>query len=551
MGKIFRLAIMVAILALASHNAAAQGRKALVIGNSSYAIGPLDNPQRDAALMADVLRATGFDVTHRTDLSYRELQRAVVQFGRDLQAGGENTVGMVYYAGHAVQANGDNYLVPIDADIADSLDLEIQTLRVATLMKSLESAGNRLNLVVLDACRNNPFKSISRSAGRGLAKVDAPFGTLLAYSTAPGDVAADGTGRNSPYTAALARAIRTPGLPVEQVFKRVRVAVMEKTGNRQVPWESSSLTGDFFFTPAAPLVAAPETAPAPQDDGRDAEVEYWKSIANATDPTQFQSYLSLYPDGIFSDLARQRVESLTAQQEATARQQAVQQRQAQASQLWQAVKDSEDPALVHTVVDQFPDTVYAQLAQVKLESMKSRSQVASVAPSTDDGARERLFWQSIKNSANRSDYRAYLEQFPDGTFASIARDRAENGYQPQVASLGDAPQARHPYDGQWLVTWKVVGGYYGAVRWCGAGEKGTSEIEIKNGVYDGTMRSNYSGTAYVRIEIDEGGGVKFHARVPGWSVGTIANNFRIEGNGFDETLKSSGYCRAELAMRRK
>ncbi|MDW3208026.1 MAG: caspase family protein [Alphaproteobacteria bacterium] len=551
MAKITQVLLAGLLLAFVSHTANAEDRHALVIGNSSYSIGPLDNPRNDAQLMADVLRATGFEVTHHTDLTYRQFQRAVVQFGRDLQAAGEDTVGMVYYAGHAVQTNGENYLVPVDADIADTLDLEIQTLRVATLMKSLEAAGNRLNLVVLDACRNNPFKSISRSASRGLAKVDAPFGTLLAYSTSPGEIATDGTGRNSPYTAALARAMRTPGLPVEQVFKRVRIEVLEKTGNRQIPWESSSLTGDFYFLPEAPVAAAPAPAPVPESNSRDAEVEYWKSIANATDPTLFESYLSVYPDGLFVDIARQRVDSLTAQREAAAQQQAAQQRQAMASQAWQAVKDSEDPALVRSVIDQYPDTVYAQLAQVKLQSIQSRSQVAAVTPSVDDGERERLFWQSIQNSTERSDYRAYLDRFPDGTFAAIARNRAENGYQPQTAALGNAATAAHPYDGRWMVTWKVVGGYYNAVRWCAAGEKGTTEVEIRNGEFDGTLRSNFSGTAYVKIKIDEGGGVRFHARVPGWSVGTIANNFTIEGDGFDETLKSTGYCRAELAMRRK
>ncbi|MBO6838783.1 MAG: caspase family protein, partial [Alphaproteobacteria bacterium] len=172
-------------------------RKALVIGNGAYGVSPLPNPINDAQAMTEALEMSGFDVTLATDLSYRDLQRAVVRFSREVRAAGEETVAMVYYAGHAVQANGENYLIPVDADIQDSLDLEIQSLRLSTVMQSLESAGNRLNLVVLDACRDNPFPSMSRSGSRGLAKVDAPYGPLLAYSTAPGDVAADGAGRNS------------------------------------------------------------------------------------------------------------------------------------------------------------------------------------------------------------------------------------------------------------------------------------------------------------------------------------------------------------------
>ncbi|WP_420416365.1 caspase family protein [Pacificispira sp.] len=545
MGTVYRWVILALIFLSTPQVAVAEQRLALVIGNGKYAVGPLDNPSRDAELMAKVLSGSGFQVTHLSDLTYREFQRAVVQFGRNLQAAGNDTVGMFYYAGHAVQANGDNYLIPVDADISDQLDLEIQTLQVATLMRSLDAAGNRLNLVVLDACRNNPFKSISRSAGRGLAKVDAPFGTLLAYSTSPGDVAEDGSGRNSPYTAALARGIQNPGLAVEQVFKQVRIEVMEKTGNRQVPWESSSLTGDFFFSPPAPAV----TEALPVDDSRDEEVAYWTSIATSTDPAMFESYLSIYPDGTFAGIATERVRQLTEERSAAAQRQAEQERHAQAAQVWEAVKDSKDPALVQTVIDRFPDTIYAQLAQVTLQSLSNRAAVA-MAPANENSERERLFWDSIKNSTNPSDYKAYLDQFPDGTFAAIARNRVEVGNQPRVAALGGAATS-HPYDGQWSITWKVIGGYSSSARWCSAGENGTKVIDVVDGTFKGSMRSNYSGTAYIDLKIDEGGGVRFHARVPGWSVGTIANSFKIEGGQFEDILKETGYCRAELAMRRQ
>lgn len=312
------VAILAVLLPLAaglvwSGEASAERRMALVIGNADYAVGPLANPVNDAVLIAQALEDAGFELTRHTDLGYRALQRAVIEFARLLGGAGGDTVGMVYYAGHAVQAGGENFLIPVDADIRDALDLEIQSLKIDTVMRSLEKAGNRLNMVVLDACRNNPFGAMSRSGTRGLAKIDAPYGTLLAYSTAPGDVAADGSGRNSPYTAALARILRTPGLPVEQVFKQVRISVMERTANRQVPWESSSLTGDFYFFPeTAPeppsvVAAAPAVDAAPNQS---AEIAFWNSVAESGDKVQLESYLDAFPQGLYVPLAKAKIAAL-------------------------------------------------------------------------------------------------------------------------------------------------------------------------------------------------------------------------------------------------
>jgi uncharacterized caspase-like protein len=407
--------IMALTLATAS-NALAERRLALVIGNGAYSVGPLDNPPNDAALMADTLSNAGFEVTHLTDLGYRDLQRAVVEFGRDLAAAGRETVGMVFYAGHAVQANGENYLIPVDADIRDELDLDIQTLRIDTLMRGLDRAGNRLNMVVLDACRNNPFKSMSRSGTRGLAKIDAASGTLLAYSTAPGDVAADGSDRNSPYTAALVKAIRTPGLPVEQVFKRVRIEVMERTGERQVPWESSSLTGDFTFIDRAPVpvVAAPPPPPpaAPAAPDNSAEIAFWTSIANSDDPALFRSYLNSYPNGLFAAVAEQRIAAL----EAANADRAKREREAAAADHWNAVKDSDDSAMLQTVIDRYDGTLYAELARTRIETLNARAaavqaagqnQVAAIpaaapppAGGSGGGERWRIDWRVVNGTGS-------------------------------------------------------------------------------------------------------------------------------------------------------
>lgn len=384
--------------------ARAERRLALVIGNAGYAVGPLANPANDAALIAQSLETADFEVTRHTDLGYRDLQRAVIRFARQLGASGDDTVGMVYYAGHAVQANGENYLIPIDADIRDTLDLEIQSLKMDTVMHSLEQAGNRLNMVVLDACRNNPFPSMNRAGTRGLAKIDAPYGTLLAYSTAPGDVAADGSGRNSPYTTALARVMRTPGLPVEQVFKQVRIAVMERTANRQVPWESSSLTGDFYFFPqAAPepsvaVAAAPAVASAPDQS---AEVAFWNSVADSDDKIQLESYLNAFPEGLYAPLARAKIAALG-----------------------------------------------------KAPAAQPPSAAPSVAPS-------------------------------------------------------------HPYDGTWRFTWEVVSGFAHS-DWCRAGESGTQDLVFRNGRFKGDMRSEKGGLADLKISISDGGSATVETYIGRW-----------------------------------
>jgi hypothetical protein len=266
-------------LVLASALAHAETRIALVIGNGAYGSSPLLNPPNDAKLIGDTLAALGFEVVVRRDADQATMKRALQDFGARLEKGGADAVGLFYYAGHGVQLNGRNYLIPTKANIEREGDVEIEAVSADWVLEQMRYARNRLNIVILDACRNNPFVRSMRSADRGLAKMDAPAGTLIAYSTAPGDVAADGTGRNSPYTLALAQAMREVRQPVEQVFKRARVAVRSATSDQQTPWESSSLTGDFYFASTAPPVpptAVPLPAPAKSAStaGKDAVVAY-------------------------------------------------------------------------------------------------------------------------------------------------------------------------------------------------------------------------------------------------------------------------------------
>ncbi|PCI38425.1 MAG: hypothetical protein COB46_11360 [Rhodospirillaceae bacterium] len=225
-------------------------RYALVIGNSAYQYtAKLPNPVNDARLIAGTLQSLGFNVTLLTDSTRQAIKRSVVDFEEKLRTAKRSSIGLFYYAGHGVQVKGRNYLIPVDAQINREYEVETEAFDVQMVLGAMEYAGNGMNIVVLDACRNNPFARSFRSVSRGLARMDAPSGTMIAYATAPGDVAADGEGTNSPYSEALAAAMRVKGIPIEKMFKQVRILVRERTGKEQTPWEASSLTGDFFFNP--------------------------------------------------------------------------------------------------------------------------------------------------------------------------------------------------------------------------------------------------------------------------------------------------------------
>ena len=236
-------------------------RTALVIGNGAYQQAPLRNPTNDAQDMAAKLRELGFQVIERLDATRQTMRQALRDFEQQLrQRGG---VGLFYYAGHGVQLKGQNYLIPIGGDILREFEIPDEAVEAEAVLRAMEAADNGFNIIILDACRNNPFV---RSLGsRGLARMEGPVGAFMAYATAPGSISKDGNGRNSPYTQSLLTAMSTPGLSLEQVFKQVLIAVEQETGGAQIPWVASSLRGEFYFVPPAPPAvpaASPEPAPA-------------------------------------------------------------------------------------------------------------------------------------------------------------------------------------------------------------------------------------------------------------------------------------------------
>ena len=337
-------------------------RVALVIGNGAYAAAPgLKNPPNDAREMAAMLRTLGFDVTSGVNLRQRDMKRMIREFGMKLKGGGS---GLFYYAGHGVQSKGRNYLIPVDANIQSEAEVEDSGVDAALVLNFMDDAQNGLNIVILDACRNNPFARSFRSANDGLAQVDAPTGTLIAYATAPGRVASDGTGQNGLYTSELLKQMQVRDVSITDMFMRVRAEVMKQTENKQVPWEASSLVGSFYLS-GGPGDSAAVTTES-KIDATAFELSYWDTIKSSPNADDFKAYLARYPKGQFAELATNRIKAIE-----------------------NAVKPVEREPVSR-------DT---------------------------GGAAEIAFWDSVKNSTSVDDFRAYLKKYPDGEFVELANNR--------------------------------------------------------------------------------------------------------------------------------
>lgn len=333
----FSLLMLAALISFSASPTLASARRALVIGNADYeASQPLANSVRDARDVAEALKRVGFSVRLLTDARLADLTEAVQEFGESLR---EGDTALLYYSGHGIQAQGRNYVIPTNARITAEQNVRLQAIDIEAVLDQMAYAKTAVNIVILDACRNNPFEERMRGGAQGLAQMTAPKGTIIAYATAPGKTASDGRpGSNGIYTAALLKAIETPGLTIEETLKRVRVSVMDASNGRQIPWDASSLIGDFRFisipsgpaqtsppasditttapaqqgeqTPAgeaiqtASLPSAP-SAPSPPTGNVSIEGALWQEIKEAYDWEQYADFLQRFPDGAFAGLARQ------------------------------------------------------------------------------------------------------------------------------------------------------------------------------------------------------------------------------------------------------
>jgi hypothetical protein len=300
-------ALILTLTALAAPAWAA--RHALVIGNNAYPGNELRSAVNDARDVAAALKQSGFEILLRENATRDGMFQAIQEFGGKLRDG---DVALFYFAGHAIQVRDRNYLIPVDAKVKQEDDVTFYSLDVAEVLQRMDRARTRANLLILDACRDNPFSSTVRFSSVGLAQMSAPPGTLIAYATAPGQVAREGTGRNGVFTKHLLRHMSTANQPVELTLKRVREGVLADTKGQQVPWDSSSLRGDIVFAgeAAQPGVTVAAVSSPSVDTRMNVERTFWESIKDSRDPKEFDAYIQQFPDGVFAMLARGRLQQL-------------------------------------------------------------------------------------------------------------------------------------------------------------------------------------------------------------------------------------------------
>ncbi len=304
-GLLLRTLLVVVAVLVGSFDARAETtgerRVALVIGNGAYRnAAPLANPTHDAQLIGETLTKLGFTLIGGgpvLDADRPAMESAIREFGRQLQSG---AVGLFYYSGHGIQVGGVNYLIPVSADITRDSDVKYELVDIGFVLDEMSNAGNRLNIVILDACRNNPFgRRGTRAMSSGLGQLMAPAGTVIGYATQPDAVAAVGVGQNSPYTAALANSVQKPGMDLFGVFNEVGLEVKQATGGQQQPWVSASpIEGQFYFAGAP---AAVSQAPA------DPDALFWDAIKTSANSADFEDYLKRFPEGQFAGLAKRKV----------------------------------------------------------------------------------------------------------------------------------------------------------------------------------------------------------------------------------------------------
>jgi formylglycine-generating enzyme required for sulfatase activity len=330
-------------------------RIALVIGNGHYQkVSPLDNPVNDATDIAAVLQTLGFEVIKGTDTDLVQMRRLIREFGEKLAQ--QKGIGLFYFAGHGVEVRGRNFLVPVDADIAREVETEDYAIDVSTILRQMDAANNGFNIVILDACRNNPFsRGWSRSGETGgLANVNAPTGTYIAFAAAPGLTASDGKGtRNGIFTGALLKNLKRPNLKLEEVFKATREEVMTLTDSKQVPWDSSSVKGDFYFNLAFAKTAKSETPVKDETvtakDGVAIEREAWSYVKNSVDPQDFRDFLKNFPSGANASNAKIKLEQA----------------------VWDAVQGSKDKGKIQGYLNEFPAGANVPLAKIKLKQLEA------------------------------------------------------------------------------------------------------------------------------------------------------------------------------------
>jgi uncharacterized protein (TIGR02145 family) len=348
-------------------------RVALVIGNNLYdhkRLLPLQNPVNDARAMKAKLEQLGFKVIYGENLRVRDMDKKLDQFTGKLKQGG---VGLFFFAGHGVEYQGINYLMGKDSKVDDKNDVKYESLPLSKALDAMQTAGNRLNIVMLDACRNDPF---SRTSGGGLAKSTAR-GTFIAYATSPGDVASDGSGKNGVFTENILKYIDKPGIPIELLFKNIKQGVVSQTKERQRPWTNSDIIGDFFFVlpdgskPTTTVTTTPTVQPK---EAGPVEQELWNEVVKDGSKEYYELYLKEYPNGAFTALAYDKLAQFKAAEEEAKRQEAIAKAE-QEKKDWEAIKDSKYGFYFDVFLKKYPDGKYAALAKLKAKKYSGHTNI--------------------------------------------------------------------------------------------------------------------------------------------------------------------------------
>ncbi len=463
----------VLVTAAASAQAPFDVRVALIIGNSAYANAPLLNPANDAQAMSDVMRRLGFQVVELRDGNKAQMSAAISKVSDILK--GKQGVGMLYYAGHGLQLDWRNYMVPIDANLKSAADVPKQAIDLSSVVEVFKAAGNRMNIVVLDACRDNPFGKDTSSA-KGLAQLDAPPSTFLAYATAPGNVAEDGDAQsgNGLYTQFLLQELKRPTAKIEDVFKRVRLNVRKQSNGRQIPWESTSLEDDFFFNDGVKYTIKPEDLERMAAEVRQTEQKRLALEAQALERVQ-QAALAkererqqaearvLEQQRIAADLRLKEAErqgaaakakeqeKLAAEAKIRDQQRLAQEALAKERELLLAMELAKEKARLATEAQAREQQRLADIAREQ-----QAVQVAALSKPADPKVLKELAyveakaaWDAIKGSKKADDFYNFLLRFPSsGEFAEAAQYQLDQlAVSNVVASLGQGQDASLGYRG--------------------------------------------------------------------------------------------------------
>lgn len=475
-GHALRLTAVASLLAAVSVSAQAplDVRVALIIGNSAYAGNmALTNPANDAKAMADVLKRLGFTVVELRDGNKAQMAAAIAQVSNSLK--GKQGVGMLYYAGHGLQLDWRNYMVPVDANLKSAADVPNQTIDLSSVVDIFKAAGNRMNIVVLDACRDNPFGGNTSSA-KGLAQLDAPPSTFLAYATAPGNVAEDGDVKsgNGLYTQFLLQELKRPTAKIEDVFKRVRLNVRKQSNGRQIPWESTSLEDDFFFNDGVKYTIKPEELERMAAEVRAIEqrrlaqeaaaLERIQQAALAKERERQQAEARVLEqqrlaaeqrakeaERLSTAAKAQEQEKLAAEARLREQQKLRQEAQAKERELLLAFELTKEKARLATEAQAREQQRLAEITRAQQASQAAAAGKPVDAKASRDLAyiEAKTAWEAIKNSNKADDFYGFLLRFPSsGEFAESAQYQLDQlAVTNVVASLGKGQDASLGYRG--------------------------------------------------------------------------------------------------------